>query len=184
MDAAACAINEYQIVLVGGVNSSGKLTDLVEIYDIRENTWKLFEIGLSSPRRLMGVVSSQKDRLVILGGLEKDGAPSKVVEEIDFIKRNLFSLAPTQYARCSPNVFLVNDAIYVLGGNTEPHNKEEGTDEMWYGEKYTLSGNKWREIKPQFSSRIDQTTHEKLNNNVMKQDSTSLVGGPAALLYE
>ena len=58
MDAAACAINEYQIVLVGGVNSAGKLTDLVEMYDVRENTWKLFEIGLSTPRKLMSMVSS------------------------------------------------------------------------------------------------------------------------------
>lgn len=57
MDSCACAINEYQIVIAGGMNSSGKLTDLVEIYDVRENTWKLFEIGLSSPRRLLSMVS-------------------------------------------------------------------------------------------------------------------------------
>jgi len=58
MDASACPINEYQIVLIGGIMSSGALTDFVEIYDVRENTWKLFEIGLSSPRRLMSVISS------------------------------------------------------------------------------------------------------------------------------
>ena len=34
------------------------MTDLVEIYDTRENTWKLFEIGLSSPRRFVSMVSS------------------------------------------------------------------------------------------------------------------------------
>jgi hypothetical protein len=93
MDASACAINEYQVVLVGGINSSGKLTDLVEMYDVRENTWKLFEIGLSSPRRSMGMISSQKDRLIIIGGKERDGSDSKVVEEIDFLKRNLVNLA-------------------------------------------------------------------------------------------
>ncbi len=58
MDASACPINEYQIVIIGGINSQGKLTDLVEIYDVRENTWRLFEIGLSSPRRLMSVISA------------------------------------------------------------------------------------------------------------------------------
>ena len=60
---------------------------------MRENNWRLFEIGLSSPRRLMSVVSSQKDRVIIIGGVEKDGKESKVVEEIDFIKRNLVNLA-------------------------------------------------------------------------------------------
>lgn len=79
--------------MAGGINSSGKLTDLVEIYDVRENTWKLFEIGLSSPRRLVSMVSSQKDRVIIIGGKEKDNNNSKVVEEIDFLKRNLVSLA-------------------------------------------------------------------------------------------
>ena len=84
---------------MGGVTSSGKLTDLVEIYDVRENTWKLFEIGLSSPRRLMSMVSSQKDRVIIIGGKEKDNSESKVVEEIDFLKRNLVSLAHLQNPR-------------------------------------------------------------------------------------
>lgn len=99
MDAAACAINEYQIVIAGGVSSSGKLTDLVEIYDVRENTWKLFEIGLSSPRKLMSMVSPQKDRVIIIGGKEKDKGDSRVVEEIDFIKRNIVNIAPLNVPR-------------------------------------------------------------------------------------
>lgn len=182
MDATACAINEYQIVLVGGVNSAGKLTDLVEMYDVRENTWKLFEIGLSTPRRLMGMISSQKDRLIIIGGKEKDGSNSKVVEEIDFLKRNLVSLAHMQYARCTPNAFLVNDAIYVLGGSEQPVEADSGADEMWYGEKYTLSGNKWREIKPSSAqSKVELAGAFGSDSN--KSNSVPL-GGPAALLYE
>lgn len=80
-------------MLIGGVNSQGKVTDICEIYDVRENTWRLFEIGLSSPRTLMSMVSAQKDRVIIIGGRERDGSESKVVEEIDFIKRNLVNLA-------------------------------------------------------------------------------------------
>jgi hypothetical protein len=36
--------------LVGGINNNDKKSDLVEIYDVRENMWRIFEIGLSSPR--------------------------------------------------------------------------------------------------------------------------------------
>ena len=36
-DASLCPINEYQIVVAGGMNGQGKFTDLVEIYDSREN---------------------------------------------------------------------------------------------------------------------------------------------------
>lgn len=41
----------------------------------------------------MRMVSRQNDRLIIIGGKEKDGSDSNVVEEIDFIKRNSVSLA-------------------------------------------------------------------------------------------
>ena len=100
MDSSLCAINEYQIVVAGGINyPAGKLSDLVEMYDVRENTWKLFEIGLSSPRRQMSMISSQKDRVIIIGGKERDNSDSKVVEEIDFLKRNLVSLAHLHNAR-------------------------------------------------------------------------------------
>ena len=62
MDASLSPINEYQIAVAGGMNlrenNKCALTDLVEIYDSRENTWKLFEIGLSTPRRQMTMLSS------------------------------------------------------------------------------------------------------------------------------
>ena len=41
--------------------------------------------------------------------------------------------------RSNSNAFLVNDSIYVYGGNNCNLNI--------IGEKYTLSENKWREIK-------------------------------------
>lgn len=51
MDSSACAINEQQIAVAGGSNSHGRFMDIVQIYDIRENSWRLFDICLSSPRR-------------------------------------------------------------------------------------------------------------------------------------
>jgi hypothetical protein len=62
------------------------------------------------------MISSQKDRVMIIGGKESDGTLSTVVEEVDFIKRNLVSLPPLKVGRASPSAFLVNDVIYVFGG--------------------------------------------------------------------
>lgn len=124
-------------MIAGGVTSSGKLTDLVEIYDVRENTWKLFEIGLSSPRTLMSMVSPQKDRVVIIGGKEKEKNESRVVEEIDFIKRNIVNIAPLNVPRNQNNAFLVNDAIYVFGG------VGAAQSENMIGEKYIINENRW-----------------------------------------
>lgn len=99
--------------------------------------------------------------MIIIGGKEKDNCDSKVVEEIDFLKRNLVSLAHMSEARSSCNAFLVNDAIYAFGG-------QEKHDEL-KGEKYTLSENKWRDVKL---------------NSLMYNDKKDSHSGPAALLYE
>lgn len=85
-DAAACAINEFQIIVAGGKMAGDQTSDIVEIYDLRENTWKVFSLGLSSPRSLMTIVSAQKDRAILIGGQDQDGKEVNTVEEIDFLK--------------------------------------------------------------------------------------------------
>jgi N-acetylneuraminic acid mutarotase len=84
-NSASCAINEFQIIVAGG-RIQGGLTDIVEIYDLRENSWKVFSVGISSPRQLMKIVSAQKDRAIIIGGQDQDGNDIQTVEEIDFLK--------------------------------------------------------------------------------------------------
>ena len=69
-----------------------------------------------------------------------------------------------KYQRASPNAFLVNDTIYVFGGCKEDQTLNHGG---LVGEKYALSGNKWREVKPKNLGEGEGATY-----------------GPAALLYE
>ena len=57
-EGSACAINEYQIIVAGGINSVRQNTDILQLYDVRENQWRLFEICLSTPRRQITLVSS------------------------------------------------------------------------------------------------------------------------------
>ena len=85
-NSAACAINEFQIIVAGGRMEGGELTNQVEIYDLRENSWKSFSVGISSPRQLMNIVSAQKDRAIIIGGQDSSGKDLSIVEEIDFLK--------------------------------------------------------------------------------------------------
>lgn len=101
----------------------------------------MFEICLSSPRRQVTLVSSQKDRVMIIGGRESNDSDSRVVEEIDFIKRNLVSLPSLKQGRVQPSAFLVNDAIYVFGGS-----QVLGTSETVIGEKLALRENRWKEV--------------------------------------
>jgi Kelch motif len=94
------------------------------------------------------MVSSQKDRVMILGGRESDDSESRVVEEIDFIKRNLVHLPPMKVGRAQPSAFLVNDVIYVFGGTalSLPTNTANISQDLAIGEKFALRENKWREV--------------------------------------
>jgi len=115
-DAAACAINEFKIIVAGGRTSGDSMTDIVEIYDLRENSWKVFSVGISSPRSQMAITSSQKDRAVIIGGLDLNGNELNIVEEIDFLKvqNSVVELSKMEHPRAKPNAFVVNDSIFVL----------------------------------------------------------------------
>lgn len=107
VDSAASAINEFQIIVAGGRAKDRTLFDIVEIYDLRENTWKVFSLALSSPRCMMSIVSTQKDRAIIIGGKDQNGDASNSVEEIDFLKvqNSVVTLDKMQEARAMPNAF-------------------------------------------------------------------------------
>lgn len=119
------------------------ITDFVEIYDTRENSWCLFEIGLSSPRWLMTTLSTHKDRVLIVGGIEKDGKESVVVEEIDFIKRSLVNLAPMNRGRAGANIIHLLDSLFVFGGGSLPRQEQKAI----VGEQYSTKENKWRSLE-------------------------------------
>jgi hypothetical protein len=76
---------------------------------------------------------------MILGGFDESDSSSRVVEEIDFLKRNIVNLANLNSARVNASAFVVNDNIYVVGGSNQTG---------LIGEKYTLSENRWRDLKP------------------------------------
>jgi hypothetical protein len=81
---------------------------------------------------------------MIIGGKESDSSASRIVEEFDFIKRNLVSLPMLKQGRVSPSAFLVNDAIYVFGGGGLVNSSDES--DVVIGEKLALRENKWREV--------------------------------------
>ena len=102
--------------MAGGKTAGGNLTDIVEIYDLRENTWKVFSHSISSQRQQMTIICNVKDRAIIIGGKDKDGRELNIVEEIDFLKvqNSCVTLETMKEPRTMPNAFLVNDSIYVI----------------------------------------------------------------------
>lgn len=119
---------------------------------------------------------------MIIGGRENDDSASRIVEEFDFIKRNLVSLPLLKKGRVMPSAFIVNDAIYVLGGCSIDHSSDTES-EIVIGEKLALRENRWREVVSRsLNSHPAKRAMEMLISQVSDPVSFSL--GPAALLYE
>jgi hypothetical protein len=110
---------------------------------------------------------------MILGGIESDGKESKIVEEIDFIKRNLVSLPPLKQGRVQPSAFMVNDAIYVFGGAVN----QSTANEMILGEKFALRENRWRDV-------VSRHAESHAAKNAVVNLVPPQVIGPASLLFE
>ena len=120
---------------------------------------------------------------MILGGREGDGNESKIVEELDFIKRNLVSLPPLKQARAQPNAFLVNDAIYVFGGAQLPNVTDKQLSErqdIIIGEKFSVRESRWREVV----SRSQQSHAAARAMQTLAIHASVASFGPASLLYE
>ena len=56
---------------------------------------------------------------MIVGGIDVDQRESQIVEEIDFIKRNLVALPNLKKGRACPSAFSLNDTIYIFGGSQQ-----------------------------------------------------------------
>jgi hypothetical protein len=111
--------------------------------------------------------------VIIIGGINNQGKETLLVEEIDFIKRNNVFLTSLHHARAKPNTFLVNDAIFVFGGISNPSDQQKDG----VGEKFLLSENKWRPFDA-------KSLIGKLGGAIRPQSSEEYLCGPAALLYE
>lgn len=160
-EACAVGINEFKIAVAGGRDQNGKLQDTIEVYDIRENTWKVSDMCLMAPQAGGAIVSSQKDRMILVGG-ELATGPTNQVQEIDLIKNRRHSLPSVSKSLAKPKALLVNENVYVFGNDGQ---LEIGP----IGERYVSCENKWKDIR---------CAQNKLSS------LPQLLSGPAALLFE
>jgi hypothetical protein len=116
---------------------------------------------------------------MILGGREQDDSLSKVVEEVDFIKRNLVALPPLKAGRANACAFQVNDVIYVFGGTDGvAMDNTEMPSEIPIGEKLALRENRWREVV----SRSGKSSAARTVTSQLLTPGNRF--GPISLMYE
>ena len=170
-DCSACSLSEYKIAVVGGESAKGKILDLVEIFNSRDNSWESCHLKLKEPRKGVCLAQAQKDVLILAGGEGKYGAMQES-EELDFLKKSSVQLTGMHVNRARTHSFVANNIVYVFGGM-------EGVEKAGApGEKFSIYQNKWETID----------TAEKKKKGALgqkeKQVEFQLAECPAALIYE
>eukprot|EP00825_Cyclidium_porcatum_P042238 TRINITY_DN5743_c0_g1_i1.p1 TRINITY_DN5743_c0_g1~~TRINITY_DN5743_c0_g1_i1.p1 ORF type:complete len:294 (+),score=49.22 TRINITY_DN5743_c0_g1_i1:198-1079(+) len=106
--AAACKVNDNEILLFGGYNKEHGTLDSIERYLIKENKWELLKIKLPLKLRRFMVVRVQKNVLLILGGLSVQSKESQRVFKFIYDKQEFIELESLEKGGVIENEILVD----------------------------------------------------------------------------
>ncbi|EGR33629.1 protein kinase domain protein [Ichthyophthirius multifiliis] len=137
--AAACRINDNEILVLGGYNKDKGTLDNIERYIINENRFELTNIKIPIPLRRFMVVRVANNQALILGGLSKFSKESQRVFKLDYEKQNIIELEQLEKGGIIENKVLVDNQdimhIFLENANgTSPHSHIK----YYYDPKYTM----------------------------------------------
>jgi N-acetylneuraminic acid mutarotase len=121
----AAALVGDNIYIIGGFDKSGRVTDIVEVYNLKNNSWaKVTPI----PQPLHHTsAASYNDKIYVVGGYTEDPwAPTNKLFIYDPIQNKWQEGKPMPTARGALNADFINETLYAVGGSS---NKPLSTNE-------------------------------------------------------
>jgi N-acetylneuraminic acid mutarotase len=121
-------ILEDNIYIIGGLDKSGQVTDIVEAYNIENNTWT---IAAPLPEPLHHTAAtSYNGKIYVVGGYTPPWSPSNKLFIYDPIQNKWQEGKPMPTTRGALNAVFVNGTIYAVGGfsSNSPVNTNEVYD--------------------------------------------------------
>ena len=122
------ALLDDDIYVLGGFDESGQVTDIVEVYNIANNTWSRTAAPLPEPLHHTAA-ASYNGKIYVVGGYTDPWSPTNKVFIYDPVQNNWQEGKPMPTARGALNVNLVNGTLYAIGGDSDrPLNSNEAYD--------------------------------------------------------
>ena len=116
-EVTATIIGDDNIYVIGGLDKSGKVLDTVEVYNIKNDTWKTVA---PLPQPLHHTAASNfNDKIYVIGGSSSpidNWIPSNKLFIYDPIEDKWIEGKPMPTARGAINANFVNEILYVIGG--------------------------------------------------------------------
>ncbi len=120
-------LNNHDIYVIGGFDESGKVTDIVEIYNITNNTWTK-ATPLPEPLHHTAA-ASYNDKIYVVGGYTSPWSPSNKLFIYDPVQNKWLEGKQMPTARGALSVNFINGTLYAIGGSSDrPLNSNEAYD--------------------------------------------------------
>jgi N-acetylneuraminic acid mutarotase len=111
------ALLEDNIYVIGGFDESGQVTDIVEVYNIANNTWST---SVPLPEPLHHTAAASYDgKIYVVGGYTDGESSSNRLFIYDPIQNNWQEGNPMPTSRGALNVNFVNGTLYAIGGSSD-----------------------------------------------------------------
>jgi N-acetylneuraminic acid mutarotase len=121
------AVLKDDIYVIGGFDESGQVTDIVEVYNIANNTWST-AAPLPEPLHHTAA-ASYNDKIYVVGGYTAPWSPTNKLFIYDPLQNNWQEGQPMPTSRGALNVNFVNGTLYAIGGSSDrPLSSNEAYD--------------------------------------------------------
>jgi N-acetylneuraminic acid mutarotase len=112
------AVLDGNIYVIGGFDEFGQVTDIVEVYNIANNTWSNAAAPLPEPLHHTAA-SSYDGKIYVAGGYTAPWSPSNKLFIYDPVQNSWQEGRPMPTARGALNVNFVNGILYAIGGSSD-----------------------------------------------------------------
>jgi N-acetylneuraminic acid mutarotase len=106
------------IYVIGGFDESGQVTDIVEVYNIANNTWSRAAVPVPEPLHHTAA-ASYDGKVYVVGGYTAPWSPTNRLFIYDPTQNNWQEGNPMPTARGALNVNFVNGTLYAIGGSSD-----------------------------------------------------------------
>ena len=111
------AVLEGEIYVIGGFDEFGQVTDIVEVYNIANNTWST---AAPLPEPLHHTSAAlYNGKIYVVGGYTAPWSPTDRLFIYDPIQNNWQEGNPMPTPRGALNVNFVNEILYAIGGSSD-----------------------------------------------------------------
>lgn len=164
-----CTRLPYAVLLAIGSCAKDFLTESIEVYNVRTDSWMRLANNGEAPRAFHGCIYLN-GFVYCIGGFDNFDY-LRSVRKLNLVTRTWLEVGPMHSARCYVSVAVLNGCIYAMGGY-------DRYTQLNTAERYEPDTNQWTLIAPMNDQRSNAnaaTLHGKVGgkNNLKEQFNSS-----------